>query len=204
MVMSKSDYTDKFRSGSSASMKCDFSRIAASVCAKVLRCGTSPVRRVVTTICLIAATVPPHYALAQDAVPVETTLVAEVMENVELPDGRQSKRLAPAQVIAQGDVVYYTVQIRNPSAQPARNVVVVQRIPANTVYVANSASGPAANITFSIDGGHRFDVPRALKVEAPTGTRAATPEDYTHIRWQLRHVLAPGAVAFARFQAVFK
>jgi hypothetical protein len=30
------------------------------------------------------------------------------------------------------------------------------------------------------------------------------PQDYTHIRWHLRNALAPGAVALARFRAVFR
>ncbi len=175
--------------------------------AQVLRCKTPhALRHTLLVICLAAATTLTlaQYALAQETVPVATTLVAEVMEKFELPDGKQTQRLVPAAVIAQGEVVYYTVQIRNPSAQPARNVIVVQRVPVNTVYVPNSAAGPAANITFSIDGGRHFDVPRELKIEGPSGTRIAAPADYTHIRWQLRHVLAPEAVAFARFQAVFK
>ena len=156
-------------------------------------------------ICFVVAFALTHYALAEDPVPVETALKAEVLEKFESNDGRQSQRLVPARVITQGDVVYYTLQIRNPTSVPARDVSVIQRIPENTRYLVDSASGPAVDITFSADGGRTFASPKELVVVTATGTtRPATPADYTHIRWQLRNVLAPGALALARFQAVFE
>jgi len=161
--------------------------------------------RLFVAICSVVAAVPSHYALAQDSVPVETTLVAEVLEKANSSDGKQVRKLAPAGVITQGEVVYYTVRIRNPASEPARDVAVIQRIPANTTYVPNSATGPSADITFSVDNGQSFKRAKELTVVTATGvTRPAVPEDYTHIRWQLRNVLAPGAVALARFQAVFR
>ena len=153
----------------------------------------------------MVAAVMPLYALAQDSVPVTTTLVAEVLAPASASDGKQLRELVPAGVITQGDVVYYTVKIRNVASEPARDVTVVQRIPANTTYVASSATGPSADVTFSVDGGNTFKRARELTVSTASGaTRPAAPEDYTHIRWQLRNALAPGAMALARFQAVFR
>jgi uncharacterized repeat protein (TIGR01451 family) len=107
--------------------------------------------------------------------------------------------------LTQGQIVYYTVRIHNPSPVAARNVEVVRRIPANTFYVAGSAAGPGAHIDFSADGGQTFAAPGRVTVTDGNGaTRAAKPEDYTHIRWRLRNPLAPGAVALARFRAVFQ
>lgn len=155
-------------------------------------------------MCVLIATLS-VYALAENEVPVETTLIAEVLETFETPDGKQAQRLVPAKVVKQGQVVYYTVQIRNPTTQPARRVTVIQRIPANTTYVAGSATGPSAEITFSVDHGRTFGRPEELTITSSGGaSRRATPEDYTHIRWQLRNVLAPSAVALVRFQAVFR
>lgn len=150
-------------------------------------------------------------ARASDA--VEVTLVAEVRDEVDLA-GRSVARLAPATVLQQGQEVFYTVRIHNPAAAAARDVVVVQRIPQNTTYVPNSAGGPGAEITFSADGGQTFaregqvtiaeqTVPLANAARAAM-MRPATPQDYTHIRWRLRNSLAPGAVALARFRAVFR
>jgi uncharacterized repeat protein (TIGR01451 family) len=173
---------------------------------QVLRCGTlqvSKFRVTAPTLIMIAAW--SQYALAQESVPVQTALIAEIRESYEAGEGRQAQRLTPASVINQGDVVYYTVQIRNPAAVPAPSVAVIQRIPANTTYVLGSASGPSADITFSVDGGRTFAREKELVVVTPEGvSRPVTPADFTHIRWQLRNVLAPGAVALARFQAVFR
>jgi uncharacterized repeat protein (TIGR01451 family) len=173
----------------------------------MLQCGiiSAAAARVFATICLVAAVACSPATFAQEAGAVETTLIAEILEKSEFSDGRNVQRLVPATTVNQGDVVHYTVRIRNPSTQPVRDVLVVQRIPSNTRYVENSAAGPAANITFSVDGGVTFGAPRELKVVAPNGAvRPANSDDYTHIRWQLRNVLSPGAVALARFQAVFR
>lgn len=173
---------------------------------QVLRCRIlrAAPRALCAALCALSAVLS-SYALAENEVPVETKLIAEVLETIETPEGKQVQRLVPAQKITQGQVVYYTVQIRNPTTQPARRVIVEQRIPLNTTYVPNSASGPAAEITFSVDHGRSFGRAEELTVTGIGGlSRRATPEDYTHIRWQLRNVLAPGAVALVRFQAVFR
>lgn len=144
-------------------------------------------------------------ALSEEPPDVETTLIAEVREPQLLASGKEVHRLVPATTIEQGQVVYYTVRIHNPTPVVARNVTVVRRVPANTVYVEGSASGPAADIHFSADGGQTFASPSQLTVVTPEGgTRRATPEDYTHIRWRLRYPLSAGSVALARFRAVFQ
>lgn len=149
---------------------------------------------------------------------LDIVLVAEVREDVEVSPGRRVARLVPATALHQGQEIFYTVRIRNTSTVPASDVEVVQRIPLNTVYVANSAAGPGADVALSADGGQTFGREGELTVVDQSAialmqmphpdraalTRAALPRDYTHIRWRLRNVLAPGAVALARFRAVFR
>ncbi|HEX7115080.1 MAG TPA: hypothetical protein VF193_08095 [Steroidobacter sp.] len=139
-------------------------------------------------------------ARADEAPGIRTELIAEVRENVSTTPGREAYRFVPARVLAQGQVIYYTLRVTNPAPTFAPNVVVTQRIPANTVYVPGSASGPGAIVTLSIDGGQTFASQEELKREAGAGDAAK----YTHIRWQLRNPLAPGASALMRFQAVFQ
>lgn len=139
-------------------------------------------------------------AWAAEAVELRTQLIAEVRESLNSQE-RQTYRMAPAKRLSQGQVVYYTVRITNPTPVFANNVVVSQLVPANTIYMEESAVGPGAEIDFSIDGGVTFGPPENLKLD--DGTRAP-PERYTHIRWRLRNPLAPGAVALARFRAVFR
>lgn len=139
------------------------------------------------------------------AVPaIEQELIAEVRERVLAASGRESYQFVPATTLSQGEVVYYTVRIRNRAAAPASAVTVVQRVPANTSYIAGSAAGPGAQITFSIDGGRSFATPERLIVTVEGKAQQAVAGQYTHIRWQLRNPLAPGAVALARFRAVFE
>jgi uncharacterized repeat protein (TIGR01451 family) len=148
-------------------------------------------------------------ALASEAVELRTQLIAEVRETLDTHQGRaldthQGRpvhRMVPANRLSQGQVVYYTVRITNPTPVFANNVVVSQKVPANTTYVKDSAVGPGADVEFSLDGGVTFARPEDLKLD--DGTRAP-PERYTHIRWRLRNPLAPGAVALARFRAVFR
>lgn len=149
----------------------------------------------VTAVLTTFATV----ARATEAVELRTELVAEVRESTGTTE-RPTFRLVPATRLAQGQVVYYTVRITNPTPVFANKVQVSQLIPANTSYVAGSAGGPGADIEFSIDGGQTFA--RAETLKQADGTRAP-PERYTHVRWSLRNPLAPGATALARFRAKF-
>ena len=138
-------------------------------------------------------------AVANEAVELRTQLVAEVRETAG-PAERPVFRLVPATRLSQGQVVYYTVRITNPTPVFANKVQVSQLIPANTTYLPGSAAGPGAEIEFSIDGGQTFGRPENLK--QTDGTRAP-PARYTHIRWTLQNPLAPGATALARFRATF-
>ena len=71
--------------------------------------------------------------------------------------------------------------------------------------MADSASGPGADISYSIDGGRTFDRPENLKILDSQGLKQIAAADaYTHIRWQLKNILKANAVAFARFRAVVK
>jgi uncharacterized repeat protein (TIGR01451 family) len=143
-------------------------------------------------------------AAAQEPSEIQTELVAEVRENVSTTPGREIFRFVPARLLEQGQVVYYTVRITNVTSVPLRNVAVVQPVPANTAYIADSASGPAADVSFSVDGGLTFGPPEALTIEIEGTKQLAPAEKYTHIRWQLRNALAPGATALARFRATFR
>jgi uncharacterized repeat protein (TIGR01451 family) len=154
---------------------------------------------------LVAVCSLPVHLTAQDIDLIETELAAEVLVEVVDAANRRLARYVPATVLSQGDVVYYTLHIRNPTAEYLRNVAVKQRIPANTVYVENSASGPGAEVLFSIDGGQTFARSKDLRETDASGVVRPVPvEQYTHIQWRLRNALAPGTVALARFQAIFQ
>jgi uncharacterized repeat protein (TIGR01451 family) len=143
------------------------------------------------------------HVTAQESPSADTALVAEVREEISLAPGRVVRRYVPASVLRQGQEVFYTVRIRNPGAEATRGIEVVQQIPQNTLYVPRSASGPDAQVAFSVDG-TSFGAEGELEIVDSTGTtRRARPEEYRFIRWRLRNALASGAVALARFRATF-
>jgi uncharacterized repeat protein (TIGR01451 family) len=134
---------------------------------------------------------------------IEVGLVAE-LRLAEGPAKSPHYRYVPAEHVKEGQVVYYTLNVRNLGVEPAADVVVVRPIPDNTQYVANTATGAGAEVSFSIDGGKTFARPERLRLpEQPVGARAPV-QAYTHIRWHWTYPLEPGAVVLARFRAVFK
>jgi uncharacterized repeat protein (TIGR01451 family) len=151
-----------------------------------------------------ASAADPLHAVESSAPEIVTTMSAEVERKI-IENGHESVRLLPADRVVPGDLVIYTVAVRNDGAVPADGLAFTSRIPEHMVYVANSAVGPGAEVTYSTDGGRTFDRPENLFVDGPLGTtRAAMPADYTHIRWVLRNSLKVHSVALARFRAVLK
>jgi uncharacterized repeat protein (TIGR01451 family) len=118
---------------------------------------------------------------------------------------RQGDALVPADRVVPGDEVFYTLEIRNIGSRPLPTPTVDFAIPEHMRYIANSAVGAGAEISYSVDGGDTFDRPENLVIVAVSGdSRPATPADYTHIRWRLKHRLQGKAMALARFRAVVK
>jgi uncharacterized repeat protein (TIGR01451 family) len=118
---------------------------------------------------------------------------------------RHDHALVPADRVVPGDEVFYTLEIRNTGAKPLPPPTVDFAIPEHMRYIANSAVGAGAEVSYSVDGGHTFDRPENLSVVARGGDpRLATAADYTHIRWRLKHALQAKAMALARFRAVVK
>ncbi len=123
---------------------------------------------------------------------VELSTTAEI-EIVEVQaDGREVVRLESASRVIPGTEVIYTITAKNTGAQPADSVVVTNPVPLQTRYVEGSATGANTDITFSVDGGQSWGVAQSLTVIDANGEeRAATADDYTHVRWTLQSGLAP-------------
>jgi uncharacterized repeat protein (TIGR01451 family) len=136
--------------------------------------------------------------------PLGVRSIAEV-ESRTSDAGRETPKLVPADKVVPGDRLIYTLEVRNKSAATLRTPIVTYPIPAHMWYVADTAVGPAAEITYSVDGGRSFDTPENLTVRNSEGqSRAAVAADYTHIRWQLKNSLQGNSVAFLRFRVLVK
>jgi uncharacterized repeat protein (TIGR01451 family) len=130
--------------------------------------------------------------------------VAEV-ETRAMREGRDGVRLMPANRVVPGDQVIYTLEIRNPGRTPVRDPVITYGVPSHMMYVADSATGPGAEVRYSVDDGRTFDLPENLRVNDADGHfRPAKADEYTHIRWKLRNTLKSKSVAFARFRATVR
>lgn len=146
-------------------------------------------------------------ASAQGGGNINVSTVAEKEVITTDADGNQVQRLVPAEneKIVPGDEVIFTVTFTNISGESTDNVTITNPVPDHMRYVAGTAFGPGTDISFSVDGGQTYAVADELTMpDAVTGTRPATPDDYTHIRWRMRNTLQPGAKGFARFRAVLK
>jgi len=136
--------------------------------------------------------------------PLAIRSIAEV-ESRSLVAGREVVKLIPADRVVPGDRVIYTLEVRNSGATAVDAPIVTHPVPEHMRYVADSAVGPGAEVTYSVDGGHSFGRAENLKVLGVDGRpRPAVAADYTDIRWQLKNSLKVNSVAFVRFRALVK
>ena len=130
--------------------------------------------------------------------------IAEV-EARSSEEGRERVRLIPADRVVPGDRVLYTLEVRNTGPNALKTPTVIHPVPEHTRYVDDSAVGPGAEVSYSVDGGRHFDRAQNLRVPLAGGaSRPAVGADFTHIRWQFKNQLEANSVAFVRFRAVVK
>jgi len=155
--------------------------------------------RTFLTLILATALLLPAAALA--APQVELSIDAQ-KEVTVTENGEDVVKRVPAAEAAPGETVIFTITYANTGDEAATNVVVSDPVPEGTAYVPGSAT-EIGQLTFSVDGGESFKKPSLLtyEVTAEDGTiekRAASPEEYTHVRWQIPEIPAgeQGQVSF--------
>ena len=117
-------------------------------------------------------------------------------------DGTKHTDLVPADHVLPGTEVVWNINYEIIGAGSVTDAVVTDPVPQNMTYVAGSATGGNADITFSVDGGKTWGKPENLQVKNADGTlRTALPKDYTAIRWILKGTLAVGAKGTVTFHA---
>jgi len=120
-------------------------------------------------------------------------------------DGSKHTDTVPADHVLPGTEVTWDVKYEIIGTASVTGAVITDPIPQDMVYVAGSAAGDNADISFSVDGGKTWGKPETLQVKNADGTlRGATPKDYTDIRWILKSTLAPGAKGTVSFHATLQ
>lgn len=148
----------------------------------------------------------PNVAEATGSGPLETSIEVQKLEVSAGPGGQEIRRWVPAERLNAGDEIHYTLRVRNPGKQAVDTIVVTKRLPFGVRYLRGSATGPAAEVQFSVDGGDTFATPEMLARAAgggKKGQRRPLENDYTHVRWVLRKPLGPASTALLRFRATF-
>ena len=139
---------------------------------------------------------------AQETLVVETAVAKE--EQVTQLNGEQTVRLVPAETVAPGEIVVYTIRFTNSGSEAADNVVITNPINSNLVYQSASTSLDSMQTSFSVDGGSSFAAAEDLTVVEDGESRPAMAADYTHVRWTLAGSLAASASGEASFRAILK
>ncbi len=139
---------------------------------------------------------------AQEDGSLDVHTVVQKEEVVVNENGESENRLVAVESVIPGERVFYTITFTNVGDEPAENVVITNPIATELTYVEGSAFGPGMDVQFSVDGGATFAVAAELTVTENGETRAAGPEDFTHIRWVMQGELNTGSQGTARFAAV--
>lgn len=144
-------------------------------------------------------------AFAETKGAIELTSLAEKETLVKDASGKTVKKLVPAEKVIPGEVIIYSVAFKHVGDKSADKVVLENPVPEHMIYVAGSAEGKDAAITFSVDGGKTYLPEKDLLVKKADGTfRPAAPEDYTGVRWALKKALKPGDKGKMSFKAKLK
>jgi hypothetical protein len=141
-----------------------------------------------------------------DARAARELFVSSMLERISATasgDEEGSVPIATDTSAAHADQLIVSVRFKNSGGHVLDSIRITSPVPADLSYVSDSASGPGADVLFSVDNGRSFGRPEELTVLAPDGSvRGADPADYTHVRWVLRASLDAGASGVARFRAV--
>ena len=151
-------------------------------------------------VVVVAAAIHVSPALAAGPLQVESRVLTE--QKTRAADGTVRVALVPARRIVPGDRVTFVLAYRNTGTQPIGNVVLDNPVPKGIAYRAPAATSAAPDL--SVDG-KTYGPLASLRVATATGTtRAATPNDVTHVRWRLERPITAGAQGQLAFDAVLR
>ena len=129
-----------------------------------------------------------------EAAPEITITMTDSLVNLE--EGRVATRDEEgALLLNPGDHIRFQIEAENIGTDAAYDVEVVYPIPEGTEYIMESAKGPAALITYSIDGGDTFVLPTVMYSERNADgvleEKPAPASMFTHVKWRFSEPIQP-------------
>jgi uncharacterized repeat protein (TIGR01451 family) len=140
-------------------------------------------------------------AAAEARIPVALSSQVFVERTERDLNGQRRRILQPASQIGQGDNLIFVVRYRNQGNDPVSGFVVTNAVPSTVRIQAAEQNG----MQVSVDGGASWGRLETLIVKTPLGgTRRATPEDITHVRWMMRSAIRPGETGQIAYRGVVR
>tara|TARA_B100000676_G_C18035887_1_gene821761 strand:+ start:868 stop:1338 length:471 start_codon:yes stop_codon:yes gene_type:complete len=104
-----------------------------------------------------------------------------------------------------GDVIEYRLIYTNQAEQPLSGLEITGPVPANTVYLKDSAvTDVEADFTVSVDDGGSFEAEPITRIQTGADGQSKNvivpPSDYTQLRWTPVNGIQPGQVQEYRYR----
>lgn len=128
---------------------------------------------------------------AQSAIEIERSVY---IERTDRQDGRVVRELEPASTLRKGDSVVLMLEWTAPGRQ--NSFVVSSRVPRDLAFQRSGGHAPQV----SVDGGRTWGDLSGLRI----GSRRASPEDVTHLRWQVSDAQAALGRGIISYSAIVR
>lgn len=123
-------------------------------------------------------------------------------------DGKSIIKRIPLDKANPGNILVYTITYSNVGKGAILDAKIVDPIPPGVRYIADTAEGKNAEITFSIDSGRTWQVPPVMiEFRKPDGSlekKPAPTDMYTHIKWMIKKTITPGQSGQVSFKVTVK
>jgi len=157
----------------------------------------------------LAQTQAPTQIAQRQPAPVQLVLVGEKQIRQKDAEGKEKvtwQAFSPQSAVQPGDVIRYTLNSKNTSDRPVKNLVVTQPVPQRTIFILNSvtaAQEKSIAVVYSIDGAKSFVEKPMVPVKLPDGKTVNQPapaQAYTHIRWTFNQAIPAKTTVSVTYQ----
>ena len=149
---------------------------------------------------MAAAAVLTGFAPAASAMTATQKVEKEITRTAA--DGSVTTERVEAKLVTPGEKVVYTLNIQNTRDAAATNLKLAMPVPPSVKFIEGTADRQGAIVKYSADGGQTYADRDTLRVTDASGqSRSASPDDITHIQWQITDSIAAGSRDSVEFKA---